>query len=445
MKPELIRELARPTPRYTSYPTAPHFRDDVGEQTYVRWLESLPATADLSLYVHIPYCDTLCWFCACSTKITQRYEPVSQYLESVVDEVARVGKRLPEMASVSHIHWGGGSPDILSPEDIARLSSTIRREFRVSDSAEFAVEIDPRAMSEEKTQALVKAGVARISLGVQDFDPVVQDAINRHQTFEQTRDVVESFRAEGLESVNIDLVYGLPYQTIDRARATIDAVIKLDPDRVAIFGYAHLPQRVKHQRLIPDETVPGPVDRLELATLMTGRLAEAGYVKIGIDHFCKPSDSMARSPLRRNFQGYTTDNADALLGFGASSISKLPQGYAQNATAIADYRRRIADGGLATARGIALSPQDKARAFAIEKLMCELRFPDRELRRDFGPVGVELAEQVHRLDKHVDEGLLRPADDGFVVTEKGRPFLRALAAEFDAYLEQSNAIHSTGI
>jgi oxygen-independent coproporphyrinogen-3 oxidase len=442
---DLITKFARPLPRYTSYPTSPHFSDDIGPADYSEWLAALPPAADLSLYVHIPFCDTLCWFCACTTKITRRYEPVARYLQAVVAEVGHVSERVPDRCSVTHIHWGGGSPDILSVDDIGCLRRIIGDHFNVDQDAEFAVEIDPRAMDAEKISALVKAGVTRISLGVQDFDPVVQAAINRYQSVDLTRDVVAWFRAAGVQSVNIDLVYGLPQQTLSTARTTIDAVIAVNPDRVAIFGYAHLPQRITHQRLIPDETVPVANDRYALATLMSERLADAGYVRIGMDHFCKPDDSMARGPVRRNFQGYTTDTADALLGFGASAVSRLPGEFAQNATAIADYRRRMADSGLATVRGKKLSLDDRARAFAIETLMCEMRFPERELCDAFGPAGERVALEAGRMNAHVHDGLVAPSADGLVVTEKGRPFLRALAAEFDAYLERKSVVHSTGI
>lgn len=443
--PELLSRLARPAPRYTSYPTSPHFHEDVGADAYARWLKALPPGARLSLYVHIPYCDTLCWFCACTTKITRRYEPVAKYLGSVCAEIGRVAGHVSPRARVTHLHWGGGSPDILVPGDIARLGETLKRHFNVAPDAEFAVEIDPRAMHPEKTDALVRAGVTRVSVGVQDFDPCVQDAINRHQSFEETRDVIERFREAGVASVNIDLVYGLPRQTPETAGATIDAVLSLHPDRVAIFGYAHLPERVRHQRLIPGESVPGPERRLALAQLMNERLAGAGYLRVGMDHFCKPSDAMARGPVRRNFQGYTTDTADALLGFGASAISRLPAGYVQNAAAIAGYRRRIEQGGLASERGVALTDDDRARAFAIETLLCELRFPARELRERFGAVGIAVAGEGARLESYVEHGLIVPAREGFTVTEKGRPFLRALAGEFDAYLGASAAVHSTGV
>ena len=445
MDAALVNRLSRPLPRYTSYPTTPHFRDDVGADDLASWIGAMPGGSRLSLYVHIPFCDTLCWFCACTTKITRRYAPVTNYLASVAAEIDHISGLLPDGPQVDHIHWGGGSPDILSPEDISSLSALLRRRFDVADDAEFAIEVDPREVTDEKIDALVAAGLTRISLGVQDFDSSVQKAINRHQSIEKTRSVVERFRAAGITSVNIDLVYGLPYQTPETAQRTIEAVVALDPNRVAIFGYAHLPERVAHQRLIKDESVPGIDNRLLLSRIMSDNLMDAGYVRAGIDHFCKPDDAMARGPLRRNFQGYTTDLSDALLGFGASAISRLPQGYVQNTSPIADYQRRIDRLGVATVRGIALSPQDRARAFAIEKLMCELRFPARELCQRFGEAGVCVADEGERLTDFKNNGLVEPVADGFIVTEKGRPFLRAIAAEFDSYLGQSNATHSTGI
>ncbi|MDA7948377.1 MAG: oxygen-independent coproporphyrinogen III oxidase [Hyphomicrobiaceae bacterium] len=445
MDPALVNRLSRPLPRYTSYPTTPHFRDDVGAETHASWVEDMPSSSRVSLYIHIPFCDTLCWFCACTTKITRRYEPIANYLRQMTAEIDRVSDLLPDGPQVDHIHWGGGSPDILAPEDISSLSALLRNRFAVADDAEFAIEVDPREVTNEKIDALVAAGLTRISLGVQDFDPAVQKAINRHQSIEKTRDVVDRFRAAGIASVNIDLVYGLPYQTTDTAGRTIEAVIALDPNRVAIFGYAHLPQRVTHQRLINNDSVPGIEERLVLSRIMSDNLTDAGYVRTGIDHFCKPDDTMAAGPLRRNFQGYTTDLSDALLGFGASAISRLPQGYVQNTIPIADYQRRIEQTGLGTVRGIMLSPQDKARAFAIEKLMCELRFPAHELCQRFGRAGACVADEGERLTDFRQNGLVEPTADGFIVTEKGRPFLRAIAAEFDAYLSLGSTTHSTGI
>lgn len=441
----LAAKYASPRPRYTSYPTAPHFHGRVGAKDYTRWLGALAPGSTLSLYLHVPFCDSLCWFCACTTKITRRYEPVARYLRHLKLEMARVADLIPSNHKVTHVHWGGGSPDILSPDDIEALAAETRARFRLAEGAEFAAEVDPRALTPEKIAALARAGLARVSLGVQDFNPTVQAAINRQQSFDTTKAAVDALRAHGVTGVNIDLVYGLPHQTVAGAVRTVEQVISLGPDRLALFGYAHLPARVRHQRLIPDAAVPGVPERFNQAQAVAERLLQAGYARVGLDHFAKPGDALAREPLRRNFQGYTTDAADALIGLGASAIGSLPQGYVQNAPPIADYERRVAAGGLATARGFALSEEDRARAFVIERLMCDLRFPAQALKRRFpGEAPVLLGEAADLLRNDRD-GLVQPDGDGFLVTETGRPFLRTICAQFDAYLAAGQATHSVAV
>lgn len=436
---ELLMRHAAPLPRYTSYPTANHFSADIGAATYGAWLEALPAGAALSLYLHIPYCRELCWYCGCSTKAARRYEPVARYLELIRHEIAAVARRLPPGHRVTHIHWGGGSPDILAPSDIIGLGAEVAGMFEIAPDAEVAVEIDPRLLDAPRADAFAAIGVNRVSIGVQDFDEAVQKAIGRVQGYATTRSAVEMFRQRGIASINIDLVYGLPRQTEDSVARTIEQVLTLAPDRIAIFGYAHLPQRLKHQRLIESSALPGPAQRLAQSSRLAERLVAAGYVQLGLDHFARATDSLATRSISRNFQGYTTDQADALLGLGASAISRLPQGYAQNAVAIDDYRRRVEHDGLATARGFALGPDDRLRAFVIERLMCDFAFSAREVSRRFGQRAQPLLREAEAVIEDDRDGLVQRTSDGFRITARGRPFVRNVCARFDAYLDPNVA------
>jgi oxygen-independent coproporphyrinogen III oxidase len=444
-----IERLAAPAPRYTSYPTAPHFHAGVASVQYQRWLEALPADASLSLYAHMPFCDTLCWFCGCSTKITRQYAPVATYLDALLAEVAMVGAMAPATAQVRHIHWGGGSPTILGAGDIHRLSDALQAAFNVAADAAFAVEVDPRGLDHDRIDALASAGLTRVSIGVQDFDPAVQHAINRVQSVAETSAVIERFRLHGVPSLNIDAIYGLPGQRERELLGTLGEVVRMKPDRIALFGYAHVPWMKKHQSMIDEEALPGVADRHRHAELAADFLVSEGYVRIGIDHFALPHDEMARAArdgtLVRNFQGYTVDRADALIGLGASSIGRLPQGYVQNAAAIGAYQRRILGGELAAERGVELSDDDVIRSHVIERLMCDLSFDRASLEAEFGAAAATVVAEARLLIETGTDGLIAPTDGGFRVTERGRPFTRRIAAAFDAYLARGAARHSIAV
>lgn len=437
--------LRAPTPRYTSYPTAVHFSSAVGPDESGAWIAALPETAALSLYVHIPFCGALCWYCGCATTVVNTPGPIAGYLEALKVEIGAVADRLGPQRRVTHLHWGGGSPNSLQPDQILALAGWLRDRFTLDPEAEFAVEIDPRFMDAARAEALARVGVNRVSIGVQDFSPEVQAAINRQQSFETTRVVVEDLRRAGIGALNIDLVYGLPHQTEARLADTLDQALALRPDRLAVFGYAHLPQRIRHQRLIPEDALPGFEARLRLAELATRRLVDAGYARIGLDHFAQPDDPLARTPAQRNFQGYTTDRADALIGFGASAISRFPQGYAQNATGVADYRARVAAGGRATARGLALSDDDHLRAHVIERLMCDLTYSDAGLRQRFGDRARSLAGIVADMGDLEAEGLIERTNDGFRIPEAAAPFVRTVCTRFDAWLSRADATHAPAV
>jgi oxygen-independent coproporphyrinogen-3 oxidase len=440
----LAERYAAPVPRYTSYPTAPNFGNGVGAREATAWMQGLPADAALSLYLHIPFCRALCWYCGCSTTVVNGQRPIEAYLDTLDREMANASRLLPKAHRVTHVHLGGGSPNTLMPHEIETLADRIRALFRLEEKAEFAVEIDPRFMDAARVAAFAKAGVNRVSIGVQDFDARVQAAINRCQPYAVTRDVVAMLRDAGVPSINIDLVYGLPGQTQSSVARTLDLTLSLDPDRVAVFGYAHLPEKIRHQRLINTKSLPGPAERLGQANRIARLLLASGYVRVGLDHYAKPTDALANAPVRRNFQGYTTDASDALIGFGASAISHFPQGYAQNAVRIPDYELRVAERGLATARGFMLSDDDRVRSYVIERLMCDLVFSGDDLRARFGAAAEPLIDDAGFVLDVDQDGLTEITSDGFRITERGRPFVRSICACFDAYLGEGSARHAAG-
>ncbi len=365
MNPELLARYDRPVPRYTSYPTAPHFHAGIGPDAYRSWLAELPEDTRLSLYLHVPFCQQLCWYCGCHTTVARRYQPVTEYLDLLLAELDLVGAALGGRGPVSHVHFGGGTPTMIAPDDLRTLGERLRARFDILSDAEFAVEIDPRRLTRETVDALAAIGVNRASLGVQDVNPEVQRAINRWQPFTVVERVVDRLRDAGISGINFDLMYGLPRQTVGGVLQSVEAALRLRPARVALFGYAHVPWMKRHQRLIDESALPGPPERAAQFEAASARLGDAGYVAIGLDHFALPDDSLAlalrHGRLRRNFQGYTTDTAPALLGFGASAIGSMPQGYVQNAVPMPAYRDAIRAGRLATARGIALANEDRAR------------------------------------------------------------------------------------
>ncbi|HUS55572.1 MAG TPA: oxygen-independent coproporphyrinogen III oxidase [Thermohalobaculum sp.] len=441
--------LSRSVPRYTSYPTAPHFDGDFSSDTYECWLRALPPDAAISLYLHIPFCDTLCWFCACRTQGSKVYYPVTRYLAQIEREIARVAELTGGGQAVTQMHWGGGSPTVLAPGDIRRLARHVREHFPNAKDAEFAVEIDPRDMTPERVAAFADTGLTRASIGVQDFDDVVQQAIGRHQGYELTRDVVAALRGIGVSGVNMDLLYGLPHQTEASIARTIGKVIDIGPDRIALFGYAHVPWMSKRQKMIDSAALPGPSERQNQAALAAHMLTEAGYTAIGIDHFARPGDSLASArddgTLRRNFQGYTADRAEALIGFGASAIGFLPQGYVQNDPATATYQLRVEQGGLAARRGCALDLDDRIRRDAIEEILCQFRLDLDRLHARYGDFTDPLRETVSRLLAAAPAGALTPWRGGFTIADDWHSHTRLIAAEFDAYFQTQPARHSLAV
>jgi oxygen-independent coproporphyrinogen-3 oxidase len=445
----LVERYAKPVPRYTSYPTAPHFSGDVGEAKVRKWLAALDQSAKLSLYAHIPFCDTLCWFCGCHTRHTLQYKPIAAYLEVLKQEIEQVGDLVHSAARVTNLHFGGGSPTILHAEDLKAVIACFKANFRFDAQAEIAFEIDPRDFTDEKMDALAEAGMNRASIGVQDFDPDVQAAINRFQSVEETRRIVEGLRARGVRSLNIDALYGLPRQSLDRVLSSLRHVTDMRPDRIALFGYAHVPWMKKHMSMISEADLPSPLERFEQAQAAAELLVSLGYERIGFDHFALPADSMAVAAragrLKRNFQGYTDDPATALIGFGASSISEFPQGYAQNAPATGDYMRRVRAGEISTVRGYKFLPDDRMRKAFIEQLLCNFRVDAFAFTEQFGDGARPLFGEAMLYAQGHTDGLCTWSDGIFAVTERGRPFVRTIAAQFDAFLNVGAARHSIAV
>lgn len=450
MRPELAARLREERlPRYTSYPTAPHFSPAISGETYAEWLNAMPGGITSSLYVHIPFCRSMCWYCGCHTRITKRDAPIADYLSLLRREIDLVADHIGQAPPVRHLHFGGGTPTIMAPEAFFDLVALITERFPFAADAEIAVEIDPRTVDGAMVSALGSAGVTRASLGIQSLDPVVQRAVNRVQDFEQIARVSEALRAAGIASLNFDLIYGLPHQTVTSCIETVLQCLALRPERFAVFGYAHVPQFKKHQRMIEEATLADGAERLAQAETIADLLVEAGYVRIGFDHFALPTDTMAKAlesgRLRRNFQGYTTDPGDVLIGFGASAIGRLFQGYVQNEVSLSRYAERIADGRLATSKGYALTADDRLRAEIIERLMCDFRVDLEAICRKHGGRADLLLGANSRLHSLAAEGLV--AIDGRVVTvaEEARLLVRSVASAFDAHLGFSERAYSRAV
>ena len=448
MNQELLAKYGRPVPRYTSYPTAPHFHAGIDAATYRRWLGELPPDAPLSLYLHIPFCHSLCWYCGCHTTVVRRHQPVTEYLDLLRREIELVGDAT-HARRVSHMHLGGGTPTMLRPKELLRLHETLRDAFDFDADADCAIEIDPRGLERATVESLAAIGINRASIGVQDVTPEVQRAVNRWQPIEVTAQVVDWLRAAGIDAINLDLMYGLPRQTEAHLSATIDAVLDLAPQRIALFGYAHVPWMKRHQQLIDGETLPGPKERTAQFELATTRLVEAGYVAIGLDHFARPDDALvgARQAgrLHRNFQGYTTDTAPALLGFGASAIGSLPQGYVQNAVPLPAYREALREDRLPAVRGIAIDDEDRIRRAIIERLMCDFRVDLGVVCSEFGWPIDRFAPEFEALAPLEADGLVSVSDHAVQVEVDGQPLIRTVCAVFDGYLGAGAARHSTAV
>jgi oxygen-independent coproporphyrinogen-3 oxidase len=434
-------------PRYTSYPTAPHFSTAIVASDFARWIEAVPAGSEISLYIHVPFCRRLCWFCACRTQGTASNDPVIAYVQTLLQEIALLRDHLAPGIRLKRLHWGGGTPTLLPAAEISRLAEAILRVAPLAEGGEFSVEIDPNEIDAERLDALAAAGMTRASVGVQDFDPEIQSTIGRIQSYDLTRDVADMIRARGISSLNADILYGLPHQTQRRIAESVQKLLSLSPDRVALYGYAHVPWMSRRQQMIRSDAIPTPEERLHLFETARRLFTWDGYAEIGIDHFARSGDGLARAQatgrLRRNFQGYTDDSAPVLIGLGASSISRFPQGYAQNASGTSDHTKAIRAGQFSTHRGHAFAGEDLLRARIIEALMCDFRVSRAELLRDYDATPARL-DSLFAAARDTFGSFLQVTPEGASIPAEGRPLTRMIAQAFDAY-DQTKARHSAAV
>ncbi len=434
-------------PRYTSYPTAPHFSKEVGAGHFTSWIKAVAPGSEISLYIHVPFCRRLCWFCACRTQGTQSDAPVAAYLETLKTELTLLKRILPQGVTLSRLHWGGGTPTLLSPTMMTELAGAIFDVAPMARNGEFSVEIDPNEIDAGRLDALAAAGMNRASIGVQDFDARIQQTIGRIQSYDITRDAVQEIRARGVGSLNADILFGLPHQSQRQITESVQKLLALSPDRVALYGYAHVPWMAKRQQMIPSDALPTPQERLDLFETARRLFLWDGYAEIGIDHFAAQSDGLTvaqkAGKLRRNFQGYTDDPADVLIGVGASSISKFPQGYAQNAPATGAHTAAIRAGQFSVAKGHVFTAEDKLRSRMIEALMCDFRIDSAEMQSRFS-VSADKVKHLFNRAQQEFPGVLDLSSGVLSVPVAARPLTRMIARSFDAY-DMDKAGHSSAI
>jgi oxygen-independent coproporphyrinogen-3 oxidase len=449
---ELIRRLDKNGPRYTSYPTADRFVETFNAATYSKWVakrEHDGIARPLSLYIHIPFCNTLCFYCACNKVITKDKSKAAKYLRYLIKEMAMQAMLLGSDQVVEQLHFGGGTPTFLSDDEIRQLMAAIRQHFKLVEDGEYSIEIDPRKVSDETIALLGEAGFNRISLGVQDFDADVQRAVNRIQSEEETLRVIHAARANGFKSVSIDLIYGLPKQTLKGFGVTLDKVIAADPDRLSIYNYAHMPTMFKPQRRIHEDDLPAPQVKLDILDMAVKKLTNAGYVYIGMDHFAKPEDELAvaqrQGRLHRNFQGYSTHSDCDLVALGLSAIGKIGPTYSQNYRELEDYYAALDRDVLPIMRGMELDSDDLVRRAIIQALMCHFELAKESFnqvyRIDFDDYFVTELKELRDYER---EGLLEISPQSIKVTPKGRMLIRNICMVFDKYLRtrQEHALYS---
>ncbi len=441
---DLIHRYDKSGPRYTSYPTALELHEGFGDAEYRQHIEkSNAAGGPLSLYFHIPFCDTVCFYCACNKIITKNRAHAAPYLHDLYKEIEMQGALFDKDRQVNQLHWGGGTPTFLSYEQMKQLMDTTRQHFnlRDDDKGEYSIEVDPRETNDLTIAQLRELGFNRISLGLQDFDPAVQKAVNRLQSKEQTFAVLEAARKEGFRSTNIDLIYGLPLQTEETFARTLDQVLAYAPDRFSIFNYAHMPSRFKTQRQINEADLPTPAVKLEILQMVGKKLTDAGYVYIGMDHFAKPDDELAvaqrEGKLYRNFQGYSTHSDCDLVGLGITSIGRVGDAYIQNVKELDEYHERIAQGKLPVFRGVDLDDDDKLRRAVITQLICHFDLTFNKIEQEFNIRFVDyFAPELKNLEIMQTDGLLTLSEDAIQVKSAGRLLIRNICMVFDKYLAQ---------
>jgi oxygen-independent coproporphyrinogen-3 oxidase len=445
-------------PRYTSYPTAPHFATPFASVTYREWLSRLAPDEPISLYLHVPFCQQMCWYCGCNMKLASRYEPVESYIRRLNEEIDLIAAALPARMAVAHLHFGGGTPTVLEPDDLAAVMARLRLRFRLRQDAEIAIESDPRTLTDAMIARIGTLGFNRASFGVQEFDPKVQSAINRIQPPDMVARAIDALRAAGVPNINFDLIYGLPHQDVAALCRTVEQCAAMQPDRIALFGYAHVPWVAKNQRMIDDSSLPSATERADQARTAASALIAQGYVRIGIDHFARPGDALAQAAsggsLHRNFQGYTSDTAKTLIGLGATAIGRTPQGYVQNLSETGAWSRAVEAGELPIARGHGFRAQDALRGHVIERIMCDGAVDLAAAGRAFSvsqsseapPFSGEwYAEEIPKLRQMQRDGLLSFADGKLMLRPEAAPLARVVAAVFDTYLRASEVRHSVAV
>ncbi len=444
----LISQYDLAGPRYTSYPTAPQFSDHFSPADFAAAVERSNASQrPLSLYFHIPFCDTLCFYCGCNKVVTNNKKRAEPYLQRVEKELAMQTQWFDTQRPVKQLHWGGGTPTFISDDEMTWLMSATRTHFNLlhDDSGEYSVEIHPGRVSAGTMGHLRQLGFNRVSMGVQDFDPRVQKAVNRYNTVDDVRTLVHALRAQDYHSISMDLIYGLPLQSKQSFSATLAHVIDLSPDRLSLFNYAHLPHLFKSQALIKEEELPSAQEKLDILQMSIETLQQAGYVYIGMDHFAKPEDSLVQAQragkLQRNFQGYSTHGDCDLVAFGVSSISAFGGVYVQNAKVVEQYQQLIDSGKLASVKGFALSEEDHLRQFVINQLICHFALDFNDVQQNFGINAQQhFSEELAELTPMIEDGLLSVSATGIQVHNAGRLLIRRICMVFDEYLKKGNQI-----
>ncbi len=441
---DLVKKYDRPGPRYTSYPTAPQFHEGFTESDFkdeIIKTNKAENPPDLSLYFHIPYCDTLCYFCGCNMIISRNRSRIHTYIDYLKKEIDMVREYIAPERKAAQLHWGGGTPTHLSPDEIRELGEYIKSNFEFTESAENSCEIDPRELTRDHLAALREIGFNRISMGVQDFNEKVQKAVNRIQPEDMTRQVIEWVRELGFHSFNLDLMYGLPFQTVDDFSKTVDTIIDISPDRIALFNYAHVPWMKKHMELIKAEDLPTPEEKLEILKTSAAKLTEAGYVFIGMDHFAKPEDDLSKAliekRLYRNFQGYSTNSGTDLYAMGITSISQFGDIYAQNVKTEKEYFEALDDGRLPVFKGYKMNEDDILRKYVIMKVMCDFELSFDEVEKKFG-IDFEkyFAWGLKNMKELIDDGFVKIENRKLSVNEMGRLLIRNVAINFDGFIER---------
>ena len=441
--PQLIKRYDKAGPRYTSYPTAVQFGEEYTAETYKKFAEkSNQSEKALSLYFHIPFCDTVCFYCGCNKVVTKDRSKAAPYLDRVYKEIEMQAKLFDPSRKVDQLHWGGGTPTFISHDEMRELMAVTRKHFNLhdDDSGEYSIEIDPREVSRESIKLLRELGFNRMSLGVQDFNPAVQKAVNRIQSREETLAAMTAAREENFKSISVDLIYGLPLQTVESFDQTLDELIEISPDRVSVFNYAHLPERFKPQRRINEDELPSAATKLEIFKHCMEKLTNAGYVYIGMDHFAKPDDELTiaqkNGELYRNFQGYATHAECDLVGIGITSIGTIANSFAQNARTMDEYNAQIDKGELAIFRGVEIDNDDLIRREAIMQLICHFKLSFAEVEKHFDiQFSDYFSTELERYKTMVEDGLITMDEQSIEVTSRGRLLIRNICMVFDRYIK----------